>query len=144
MGTHAPRAGDWIVLYGSLMRGIGALEALGLEGKLRFAGPCRCPGTLFDLGDYPGLRPGHDVVIGELHAVLEPAAFEILDDFEDYAPDAPRTSLYLRERVTLEAPRGVVAWVYVYNRIPDATRRIPSGDWRAHLAARSREPVCSD
>lgn len=140
MEEFAPRAGDWIVLYGSLMRGLGPLEALGLTTRLRFAGPCRCPGELFDLGDYPGLRPGSASVVGELHAVLDASAFETLDQFEDYDPDSPRTSLYLRERRELLEPAGVTAWVYVYNHVPDAAQRIPDGDWRAHQA-RNAEPL---
>jgi gamma-glutamylcyclotransferase (GGCT)/AIG2-like uncharacterized protein YtfP len=134
-----PQAGDWIVLYGSLMRGLGAMDDLDLTGKLRFAGPCRCPGELFDLGEYPGMRPGSASVVGELHAVLEPAVFDVLDRFEDYDPASPRTSLYLRERIELLEPQGVVAWVYVYNQVPEATGRIPSGDWRAHLSERGRD-----
>lgn len=136
MDDSAPSAGEWIVLYGSLMRGLGAMDSLGIGDQIRYVSPCICPGELFDLGDYPGLRPGKAQVVAELHAVLDRQAISTLDAFEDFDPAKPRDSLYLREELELIEPRGTRAWVYVYNRVPDAAQRVASGDWRAHLSAR--------
>lgn len=153
----APRrrpADDWLVVYGSLMRGLPAsepeagaaggarkdlLDQLGVGAGLRRVGPCRVPGVLFDLGPYPALRPARsetDSVCGELHAVLDPRTLPVLDAFEGFDPQDPEGSDYLRERIELLKPRGMRAWIYVYNHEPDASCRIPSGDWRAHLAKR--------
>lgn len=131
-----PRTGDWIALYGSLMRGLGGLESLGIRHRLRYAGPCTCRGQLFDLGSYPGLRPGGGRVVGELHALLDPTVIEILDEFEGYDATRRERSLYLRERVALIEPEETSAWIYVFNSVPDASATISSGDWRAHLATR--------
>ncbi|MCR9096322.1 MAG: gamma-glutamylcyclotransferase [bacterium] len=120
----------WVAVYGSLMRGLGAVEHLGITERLRFVGPCVLEGELFDLGDWPGMRPGNGRVVAEIHALLDPDVLPLLDAFEDFDPAAPRGSLYLRERVPLVEPVGATAWTYVYNRIPDASARIPSGDWR--------------
>lgn len=139
MTQDHPQAGDWIALYGSLMRGLGGLESLGLTAQLRYAGPCVCRGELFDLGAYPGLRAGNALVVAELHALLDPTALERLDEFEGFDALRPRESLYLRERITLVEPAETTAWIYRYNAVPDASTRIPSGDWRAHLGA--REPA---
>lgn len=138
MSAPTPAAGDWLVLYGSLMRGLGAMEQLGVGDGLRFVGPCVCPGELYDLGAYPGLRRGAAHVVAELYALLDPGLIARLDEFEGYRPEDPRGSLYLRERVTLIEPAGATAWLYVYNHVPDARTRIPDGDWRGHLAARDR------
>ncbi len=119
------------------MRGLGAIDSLGINDRLRYVGPCICAGDLFDLGDYPGLRPGEAQVIGELYALLDPRVLEVLDEFEGFDPDRPRESLYLRERVDLIEPAGTRAWVYHYNHVPDASLRIVKGDWRAHLHART-------
>lgn len=135
-GTSAEPV-DWIALYGSLMRGLGAMDRLGLGHRLRYAGPCVVRGALFDLGHYPGLRHGDGRVVAELHALLDPDVLDALDAFEDYVPARPRESLYLRERVTLLEPAETEVWVYVYNSVPDASCRIPDGDWRAHLASRA-------
>ena len=131
------RVGDWIALYGSLMRGLEGAAALALGDRLRYAGPCILAGELFDLGAYHALRPGNGRVVGELHALRDLEALKSLDAFEDFRPSEPRASVYLRERVELLEPKGAQAWVYVYNTVPDARRRIPSGDWRAELETRT-------
>ncbi len=138
-----PCVGDWIALYGSLLRGLGGLEAAGASEGLRLVGPCTISGQLFDLGDYPGLRPGTGVVIGEIHALLEPSALDRLDRFEDFDSRRPQASLYVRERTMLLEPAGREAWLYVYNRVPDLSQRVEGGDWRAHLEARAtrRAPI---
>lgn len=128
---------DWIALYGSLMRGLGAMDRLGLGDQLRFVGPCVLEGALFDLGRYPGLRHGDGRVVAELYALLSPGVLDALDAFEDYQPARPRDSLYLRERIRLVEPAETEVWVYVYNSVPDASCRIPDGDWRAQLARRA-------
>jgi len=120
----------WVAFYGSLMRGLGGVERLEIGDRMRFVGPCLLEGELFDLGDWPGMRPGDGRVAGEIHALLDPDVLRVLDAFEDFDPENPRGSLYLRERVRLIEPEGASAWTYVYNRIPDASARIPSGDWR--------------
>lgn len=137
MGEVEARTGDWLVLYGSLMRGLGAMESLGITARhIRYAGPCTCSGELFDLGDYPGLRPGSARVVGELHALIDPSVLTRLDDFEGYDPARPRESLYTRQRTELVEPAATTAWIYVYNRVPDARARIASGNWRSHLASK--------
>lgn len=141
-------AGEWLVVYGSLMRDLPAphatgetdlLDRLGVGAGLRRVGPCRVAGALFDLGPYPALRrgPGDDgAVCGELHAILDPAVLAVLDAFEGFDPRDPAGSDYLRERIELLEPSGVHGWIYVYNRPLDPNRRIESGDWRVHLAER--------
>lgn len=149
--VEQPGSGAWLVVYGSLMRGLAAadgatgdlLDRLGVGAGLRRIGACRVPGVLYDLGPYPGLRAARraeDVVCGELHAVLDPGIFAVLDAFEGFDPEAPSGSDYLREQIPLLEPRGESAWIYVYNREPDANRRIASGDWRRHLAKRTDPP----
>lgn len=144
--------GDWLVVYGSLMRDLPAtsetheadlLDRLGVGPGLRRVGPCRVVGSLFDLGPHPALRRGpsdEGTVRGELHAILDPRVLAALDAFEGYDPRDPAGSDYLRERVALLEPRGVLAWIYVYNRTLEPERRIESGDWRAHLADRRPSP----
>ena len=125
------------MLYGSLMRGMGAMEELGIGDRLRFVGPCLVTGELFDLDHYPGLRHGDGRVIAELYALLDIGVLQDLDEFEGYTASQPRDSLYIRERVALTEPQGAEAWLYVYNTVPDARARIASGDWRAHLNERA-------
>lgn len=136
MTRSEARPGDWIALYGSLMRGLGGMESLGITQRLRYAGPCICNGQLFDLGSYPGLRPGGSRVVGELYALIDPSVIDVLDEFEGYDPARPEQSLYLRERIDLVEPEQTRAWIYVFNAVPDASTTVASGDWRAHLDSR--------
>lgn len=137
--SEMPRAGDLIALYGSLLRGLGGMERAGVNELLRYVGPCMLEGQLFDLGDYPGLRKGTGLIVGEIHVVLDARALAALDHFEGFDPAKPRDSLYLRERVSLIEPAQTKAWTYFYNGIPDLACRIESGDWRAHLHFRNQE-----
>jgi gamma-glutamylcyclotransferase (GGCT)/AIG2-like uncharacterized protein YtfP len=61
-----------------------------------------------------------------------------LDREEWYDPADEAGSLYVRRRVPVHVDGGACreAWVYVYKGPPGRGPRIPSGDWRAHLAAR--------
>ncbi len=129
---------DTIALYGSLMRGFGAMEALGIANALSFAGPAVIEGELYDLGDYPGLRPGAERVLAELYSILDVGVLQQLDEFEGVVSGRPDESFYLRKRVRLVEPTGQHAWVYVYNREPTPKARIDSGDWRAYQSARGR------
>ena len=134
--TGARETPTWVAAYGSLMRGLGGAERAGVDHVTRFVGPCVLEGELFDLGDWPGMRPGHGRVVGEIHALLDASALARMDSFEDYDPTDPCGSLYLRERVKLLEPEGVEVWTYFYNYVPDASARVPNGDWRAWLAER--------
>lgn len=118
-----------LALYGTLMRGCGAVERIGAAGGLRYEQACRIPGKLWDLGEYPGLTPGEGEVAGELHTVLDSAVLHSLDAFEEQG------SLYVRRRLRLIEP-PVEAWVYVYRRPLADAEPIPSGCWRTHLLKR--------
>ncbi len=108
------------------MRGCGGDRRAGVEGALRFLEPCRIPGALWDLGEYPGLVEGGGEVRGELYEV-ELATLAALDAYEEEG------SLYLRKRVALNEPR-LEAWVYLYNGSLDRARPIPGGCWRTHCS----------
>jgi gamma-glutamylcyclotransferase (GGCT)/AIG2-like uncharacterized protein YtfP len=129
-------AADRIVFYGSLMRSLGAMDDLALGASLEFAGTAVIPGDLFDLGSYPGLRPGKGRVAGELYTIRDRDVLIRLDQFEGVVVDRPTESLYLREWIRLIEPMGAEAWVYFYNRSPAREQRIVGGSWRVHLGER--------
>jgi gamma-glutamylcyclotransferase (GGCT)/AIG2-like uncharacterized protein YtfP len=141
MGGGTVRAGELLVVYGTLLSGLGHQERLGVAGGLELVGPCRVRGSLFALGWYPGLvvddRPGDPsppgLVAGELFRVVDPAVVGVLDRFEGYDPASPATSEYLRVRVRVVEP-DVEAWVYVYAGPGRPGAHLSHGDWRTHLA----------
>jgi gamma-glutamylcyclotransferase (GGCT)/AIG2-like uncharacterized protein YtfP len=125
---------DYVALYGSLLPGLGGPDAPDLDGKLTPLGPCRIPGYLINLGDYPGLvwltSPG-DEAVGGLYCVEDKTVFKVLDQFERYDPHDSDGSLYVRRLVRLVEPQ-CDAWTYIYNRPADGHPRVPGDDWRAY------------
>lgn len=87
--------------------------------------PARLPhAVLYDLGTYPGARPGEGAIVGELLTVA-PAAIHILDQHEGHP------HFFYRERVRVEIAQGAVeAWIYfapeslINDHCP-----ISNGDW---------------
>ncbi|HSE96341.1 MAG TPA: gamma-glutamylcyclotransferase family protein [Methylomirabilota bacterium] len=134
---------DRLFAYGTLMTGFGRRPLL---GAAILEGPARIRGTLFDFGEYPALvLGGGDWVRGELYQVPDLGTrLPHLDREEWYDPTDEARSLYVRRRVAVERPdlSAPDAWVYVYNGPPGRGPRIPSGDWRAHLAARAAGTRC--
>jgi gamma-glutamylcyclotransferase (GGCT)/AIG2-like uncharacterized protein YtfP len=131
-----------LATYGTLLRPFGMHERLGVDDALAFIAPCVLPGTLYDLGRYPGARPLADgetgTVQGELYRLRDTATLDLLDRYEDYSPDREDDSIFLRRRVTLVEPAGQEAWIYWYNGTPPGPQ-VPSGDWVAHVAGDDRD-----
>jgi gamma-glutamylcyclotransferase (GGCT)/AIG2-like uncharacterized protein YtfP len=75
---------------------------------------------------------------GELFCIRHPRAWRILDDYEGYRPETEAESLFVRRRVSMDAPAGCTAWVYWYNGGPDEHARVPSGDGLAYVGENGR------
>ena len=87
---------------------------------------------LFNLGTFPGIKPGVGKVVGELHEYKNTEEVtRAMDSIEGYHPEI-RDGMYLRRRVSVRTETGEVkeANVYVYNfRITEHARKIESGIW---------------
>jgi len=109
--------------YGTLQDPAKVLTVVGTGLQVQVLGGGRVHGILYDLGDYPGLRPSAktaDTVPGMV-LEIDDAALARLDAYEG-VPDG----LYVRERCTVQMDdgRATAAWVYVYNRPTHGLRRI--------------------
>lgn len=122
---------DRIALYGSLLRSFPTQRRLGISARLRFVGPCRIAGRLYDLGRYPGFLPGDGEVRGELYEALDGRILDRLDEFEEFDVGRIEQSLYLRRKLPLIEPAGE-AWVYVYNRSVEGCPVVESGCWESY------------
>jgi gamma-glutamylcyclotransferase (GGCT)/AIG2-like uncharacterized protein YtfP len=83
------------------------------------------PGAdLFDLGAYPGARPGAGIIVGDLLTVT-PVALTLADRMEGHP------QFFRRERVTVQTATGHIdAWIYwAPEAIVTGRPRIPGGDW---------------
>lgn len=123
---------DFVFLYGSLMRGFEDHESMDLPSRTEFAGEAHCKGTLYDLGDYPGMTlEGDGRVLGELYRPRDDGVIDALDRFEGYYPESADDSLFVR-RLEEVVDRDLKAWVYVYNGPTEDAPVIESGDWREY------------
>ena len=128
---------EYIALYGSLMQGFGIQEKLPVTNKIQFERSCNISGSLYDLGEYPGLIYGAeqastDKAQAEIYQVLDLAAFQILDEYEGYQPQDQIASWYVRRCIRLpDQPLDV--WYYVFNHSVDDEQCIESGCWRTHI-----------
>jgi gamma-glutamylcyclotransferase (GGCT)/AIG2-like uncharacterized protein YtfP len=123
-----------VFTYGTLMRGESRGGVLGDEPPAAVA-ECRAPGRLFDLGDYPGMRPAprrRAWVVGELRSEVDGSALEALDGIERFPGFGEPGGLFRRRLTEVGVADGRIerAWVYMLANEPDAPR-IASGDWRA-------------
>lgn len=125
-------------VYGTLKRGQSNYPLL--APYVRAVEPATTRGLLFDHGPFPALVAGKGRVRGELvrldSADLD-AALAHVDRLEDYRPDDPAGSMYLRQVVEVETDDGtrVPAFSYFYNRDTRDLRPVPSGEWVGPSAA---------
>ncbi len=128
------KPGDLFFFYGLLRKGaMGAPEHIDFEGCGVFLDDAFMRGDLFSLGGFPGIVDGDGLVTGVLYRLDDLAILPALDAFEDYFPEAPERSMYLRivREVLSEtgAGTGRNAWVYWYNRDITGCPKIETGLW---------------
>jgi gamma-glutamylcyclotransferase (GGCT)/AIG2-like uncharacterized protein YtfP len=121
---------DCVFVYGLLKRGF-ALNHHCAQGT--YIGDATVRGALYSLGEYPGMVEGDGSVHGELYRFPDIAlALEVLDEIEEYDPQNPENSLYVRvvkQAVLDKNATTMPAWVYLYNRDVKGLPRIKSGNW---------------
>ena len=134
--------------YGTLMAGSGHRLARRVEERMRRLGPAAARRLLHAIPDpggwYPALVNGEGEVLGDLYeGALTAADLADFDRYEDYDPSCPEASLYLRREVPVMLPGGAGgrAQTYLFNQpLPEGSRLIAGGDFRAWLAATGYEP----
>ena len=129
--------GENLFVYGTLKQDIEHPMRDLLARFAEFVGTAAFQGKLYRVNEYPGaIRSDdlQDVVYGEIYALKEPAAvLSTLDEYEDYEPGSPETSLYRREMTDITGAdgRSMRAWIYLYNKSVEGLEAIPSGTYAA-------------
>ena len=119
-----------LFVYGLLMPGQSGYHELGLADRTQRLGPDRVCGTLYDLGDYPGLIvEGAGMVHGEILRSSDATLFAELDAYELYDPENLDCSDYRRVQIAT-FDRALPVWTYVYLRPLNGCPVIETGDWR--------------
>lgn len=125
--------GDLFVFYGLLKQGAaGSPEHINLDQHGVFKGACAFKGRMLDVGGYPGVVEGQNLVHGQRYQIEDVSIVPALDEFEDVTNDR-KTSLYIRKKVPLFTSAGVetnrTAWVYWYNQADKGFPIIMDGNW---------------
>ncbi|MFP4632618.1 MAG: gamma-glutamylcyclotransferase family protein [Halobacteriota archaeon] len=131
---------DYLFVYGTLMRGFGMQDGLGMRDRAEDAGTGKVLGELYDVDGTPALvAEGTDRVHGEVYRVVDDSLVEDVDRYEGYYPDSPSDSLYLRVHREV-VDRDLQAWMYVYNADVDDGVRVESGSWREYSDVDAVDP----
>src|SRR5262245_36935824 len=133
---------DYIFFYGTLLPG---LEPPRLTETLKVLSPqgeARVRGRLYDLGNYPGAILDslcEREIVGHVFSLPE-SVIPTLDVYEDFDPDHPERSLFVRTRTSARLLSGsiVECWIYVFNGDVGQAPRIEDGDY-ARLSASRRQ-----
>ena len=117
-----------LFVYGTLLKG---MERESLLNVSQYISPAMLQAQLFDLGDYPGMKVGKGVVVGELYEI-DQVTLDALDRLEGYRPYRDKDSLYLRREVEIQRMDGVgvQASCYFYNHGVKNQNLIINGDYR--------------
>ncbi|MDQ1638128.1 MAG: hypothetical protein QOF62_1467 [Pyrinomonadaceae bacterium] len=125
----------YLFLYGTLIEPEPPEEITPLVKRLPRIGTASIPGRLYDLGDYPGAvvdASANTSIHGELVELPEDeTVLDSLDKYEEFDPDNPKQSLFVRRKVNARLVNGenVDAWMYVYNKQPGDAPIIPGGTY---------------
>jgi len=129
-----------LFVYGTLRAFVDIPMAQWLRRTARYVGPATTRGRLYDLGPYPGLRPGRhrsETVVGDVYRVTDPHVFRVLDRYE--AGSVRTKARFVRGVCVVKLARGArkPAWTYRYCRSVVGAARISSGDYRVHRRTRA-------
>ncbi len=109
----------YVFVYGTLKPGERSFATF-CEPYLRHQRAAIAPGRLYHLPvGYPAMTLEAGWVRGALLEFSSPAVFDRMDAFEDYYPDRPQDSEYIRIRRAIFRPDQsplAEAWVYVITR----------------------------
>jgi gamma-glutamylcyclotransferase (GGCT)/AIG2-like uncharacterized protein YtfP len=134
---------DHLFVYGTLRRGFGLHRVL-KQLDAQFAGGGSIQARLYNLKDFPGALPssvGDHRVAGEIYKLKDPdSQLKILDQEEEFYPDSPRKSLFVRKVTKVRLRNGLTreAWVYFLNKKPAGARPISRGNYTSVQEGRAR------
>lgn len=126
---------NYIVLYGTLMRGYDNYDKFNLSNRLSYIKKTKFNGIMYDIGGYPGVIVEEDnnrIIEGELYYIRDQSLLPKLDDFESYYPENTKNSLYIRELIELESPKSIKAWIYLYNKSVNDKDVVKSNNWNMY------------
>ncbi len=129
-------ASEYLFAYGTLHPEHAPEEVADLVRRFEPVGQGTVPGTLYDLGSYPGavLDDGSPRRISGTVFRL-PAGNDVLprlDDYEGFDPQVPHASLFIRRlhQADLDGGGTLPCWIYEYNGSTGHAAIIENGTYK--------------
>jgi len=126
---------EHLFTYGTLRPGHAPDEIANVVRDLKPLGKGFVRGTLYDLGSYPGAvldQSSSKRISGTVFRLPgDKTVLNKLDEYEEFFPDSPDTSLFIRRLHPVQLADGRVmrCWVYEYNGLPDRSAILKSGTY---------------
>ncbi len=124
---------QFLFAYGTLQPGLAPDQVADVVRDLVSVGKGSVPGTLYDLGSFPGAvleSNSSRRISGTVYRL--PADNHVLlrlDEYEEYDPESPKASQFIRRQCSVELTDGrtLECWVYEYNGERDHALILQSG-----------------
>ncbi|HEV2294653.1 MAG TPA: gamma-glutamylcyclotransferase family protein [Tepidisphaeraceae bacterium] len=122
---------DLLFAYGTLIPGCEPAAMRAICSRFQLIGEGSVPGTLYDLGSFPGVVEGEGVVRGVVLRV-PPDEWPAMDAYEGCPIPGGDDGLFRRvmSSATLDTGEQLDCWLYVYALDVRDHRMVESGDWR--------------
>ncbi|MBF0121632.1 MAG: gamma-glutamylcyclotransferase [Desulfobacterales bacterium] len=121
-----------IFVYGTLLKGMSRAKML-LDSN--YLGYAMTTASLYNTGDYPGMKEGENITIGEIYDITE-KKMHYLDTVEGYEETDPDNSLFIRKEIAVQKISNgefIDAFAYFYNQSSETDYLIQHGDYRRYL-----------
>jgi gamma-glutamylcyclotransferase (GGCT)/AIG2-like uncharacterized protein YtfP len=131
---------EYLFVYGTLLPGAAPAEIAAAAAQLVPVGTGWVQGSLYDLGHFPGAvlesSSGRRIAGKVFLLPANPAVLKALDEYEEFDPEAPEQSQFLRIRTTVKLSIGgaLECWIYVFNQDVRNAQLIECGDWMSRGA----------
>ncbi|WP_081166837.1 gamma-glutamylcyclotransferase family protein [Lactococcus garvieae] len=131
-----------VFVYGSLRTDMFNYEKY-LKGQVLESIQAKIKGNLFHIENkgYPAIFDGNSEIVGEVFTFKDfSKSIQTLDDMENFNPESPESSEYIRLRTTAYLSNGHTEEVYYYHYNPKASLNaddqlvsVDSGDWLEYM-----------
>ena len=134
---------NYIFVYGLLKSNYVNEPAQFIRKNCELVSSGNFPGSLFDLGTYPGAvydEESESSVYGEVYQIIqnEEELVIFLDTFEGVGPDFEQPNEYKRELVPIKTEDGIIkASCYLYNWNLDGLKVIANGRYENEKGTRT-------
>ena len=126
---------EFLFAYGTLRPGMAPPDVAPLVDRMQPAGEAFVSGVLYDFGHFPGAlldRNSGSRIYGTVFRLPEEGGLlPLIDAYEEFEPDCPEASLFLRVTgvASLSGGESLTCWIYVYNRQIGPAPIIEDGRW---------------